>query len=81
MDLQQTIQLLAAKGDSRHVSSEAMVVLYRNEDQGKLDTHLMGDIVNLKRMFIDCAKTNSFFRKIILDAADAVRIHIKTTKS
>ena len=69
MDLQQTIQLLAAKGDNRHVSSEALIVLYRDEDEGTLATNMTGDYVNMKRMFIDYAKTNGFFRRILLDAA------------
>ena len=81
MDLHKTLELLAAKGDSRHTSGEALVVLYRNEDTTVFDGHLSGDMIALKRMMLEYAKVNSFFRKILLDTADAVRIHLKNGRS
>lgn len=78
MDLQKTIELLAAKGNSRHITGEALVVMYMNEDANVCDTHLSGDLVNMKRMLTELGKNNSFFRKILLDSADAVRVHIKS---
>lgn len=77
MDLRKTLELLAAKGDSRHTPGEALVVLYRNEDAAVFDGHLSGDLVTLKHTMLEYAKVNGFFRKILLDTADAVRIHMK----
>ena len=77
MDLQKTLDLLAAKGDHRHTATEALVVLYQNEEAGAFETHISGDLVGLKRMLLSYAKTNSFFRKIVLDTADSIRIHQK----
>lgn len=81
MDLHKTLELLSARGDSRHTSGEALVVLYRNEDTGVFDGHLSGDIVVLKRTMLEYAKTNTFFRKILLDSADAVRVYLKNKES
>ena len=52
MDLKKTLQLLAEKSDSRHTAGEALVVLYRNEDEEVFETHFSGDLVNMKRMLI-----------------------------
>lgn len=79
MDLQKTFQMLATKSDSRHTASEALVVLYRDEDAEVFETHFSGDYVNMKRMFIENAKTNSFFRRILLDSADAIRVYLKNS--
>lgn len=81
MDLKKTLQLLADKSDSRHTAGEALVVLYRNEDEDVFETHFSGDLVNMKRMLIENAKTNTFFRKILLDSADAVRVYLKNKES
>lgn len=81
MDLHRTLELLAAKGDSRHTSGETLVVLYRNDDAAVFDGHLSGDLVALKRMMLEYAKTNGFFRKILLDTADAIRVYLKNGRS
>ena len=81
MDLQKTIELLAAKGNSRHITGEALVVMYMNEDAGVLDTHLSGDLINMKRLLTELGKNNGFFRKILLDSADAVRVYLKNKES
>lgn len=77
MDIKKTIELLSAKGDSRMTTEEALVVVYMNEDEGIIDAHIAGDIVNIKRALITIGKTNGFLRKIIFDAADALKVATK----
>lgn len=78
MDRKTIKELLLAKGDQRTTTNEALVVAYKNEEEGILDVRLSGDLVTLKQMLICLGKTNGFFRKIIYDTADALRVALKT---
>ena len=77
MDRKKIKELLLAKGDQRMTTNEALVVAYKNEEEGILDVRLSGDLVTLKQMLISLGKTNGFFRKIIYDTADALRVALK----